>query len=79
MRFVAAKGEGQQAAAMVFRVRDLVVRQRTQTINAIRGHLAKFGLVAAQGFFHAGKLVVAIEDRDAAIPEAARTPRSMCP
>lgn len=72
MRFVAAKSEERQAAAMVFRVRDLVVRQRTQTINAIRGHLAEFGLVAAQGLFHAGKLVAAIEDRDSAIPEAAR-------
>jgi len=48
MRFVAAKSEEQHAAAMVFRVRDLVVRQRTRTINAIRGHLAEFGLVAAQ-------------------------------
>lgn len=72
MRFVAAKSEEQQAAAMVFRVRDLVVRQRTQTINAIRGHLAEFGLVAAQGLFHVAKLVAAIENKDAAVPEAAR-------
>ncbi|WP_184877922.1 IS110 family transposase [Mesorhizobium sangaii] len=72
MRFVAAKSEEQQAAAIVFRVRDLVVRQRTQTINAIRGHLAEFGLVAAQGLFHVAKLVAAIEDTDSAIPEAAR-------
>lgn len=63
MRFVAAKSEEQQAAAMVFRVRGLVVRQRTQTINAIRGHLAEFGLVAAQGHFHVDKLVTAIEER----------------
>lgn len=72
MRFVAAKSEEQQAAAMVFRVRDLMVRQRTQTINAIRGHLAEFGLVAAQGLFHAARLVAAIEDEDNAVPEAAR-------
>ncbi|CAH2398113.1 hypothetical protein MES5069_190077 [Mesorhizobium escarrei] len=39
MRFVAVKSEDQQAAAMVFRMRDLVVRQRTQTINAIRAIL----------------------------------------
>jgi transposase len=71
MRFVAAKSEEQQAA-MVFRVPDLVVRQRTQTINAIRGHLAEFGLVAAQGLFHAAKLVAAIEDKNTAIPDAAR-------
>ena len=72
MRFVAVKSEEQQAAAMVFRVRDLVVRQRTQTINAIRGHLAEFGVVAPQGLFHAAKLVAAIEDKNTGIPEAAR-------
>ncbi|MGY4230191.1 transposase [Bradyrhizobium sp. USDA 4503] len=43
MRFVAVKSAEQQAAAVVFRARDLLVRQRTQTINAIRGHLAEFG------------------------------------
>ncbi len=52
MRFVAVKSEEQQAAAVMFRARDLLVRQRTQTINAIRGHLAEFGLVAAKGPFH---------------------------
>lgn len=72
MRFVAVKSEEQQAAAIVFRVRDLVVRQRTQTINAIRGHLAEFRLVGAQGLFHVAKLIAAIEDRGSAIPEAAR-------
>lgn len=77
MRFVAAKSEEQQAAAMVFRVRDLVVRQRTQTINAIRGHLAEFGLVAAQGLFHVAKLVTAIEEKDPTIPEAARPTLSL--
>lgn len=42
------KSEEQQAAAIVFRARDLLVRQRTQTINALRGHLTEFGVVAAQ-------------------------------
>ena len=37
MRFVAVKGEAQQARAMLFHTRDLLVRQRTQTINALRG------------------------------------------
>ncbi|ESY15374.1 IS110 family transposase [Mesorhizobium sp. LNJC394B00] len=73
MRFVAVKSEEQQAAAIVFRVRDLVVRQRTQTINAIRGHLAKFGMVAAQGLFHVAKLLAAIEDKGSAVPEVARS------
>ena len=49
MRFVEPKSPQQQARAMVFRTRDLFVRQRTQTINAIRAHLAEHGLIAPQG------------------------------
>ena len=41
MRFVQIKSETAQAAAVVFRARDLLVRQRTQIINALRGHLAE--------------------------------------
>jgi transposase len=72
MRFVAVKGEEQQAAAVVFRARDLLVRQRTQIINAIRGHLAEFGMVVAKGPFHVAKLVAAIEDNHTGIPAMAR-------
>lgn len=43
MRFVAVKSEEQQAAGLVFRTRDLLVGQRTQLINAIRGHLTEYG------------------------------------
>ena len=49
MRFVAVKSEAQQASAVVLRARDLLVRQRTQTINSLRGHLAEYGLIVAQG------------------------------
>src|SRR6056297_438917 len=49
MRFVEPKSPRQQARAMVFRTRDLFVRQRTQTINALRAHLAEPGLIAPQG------------------------------
>jgi transposase len=49
MRFVAVKTEAQQARATTFRARDLLVRQRTQLSNALRGHLAEYGVVAAQG------------------------------
>ena len=62
------KGEEQQAAAVVFRARDLLVRQRTQIINAIRGHLAEFGMVVAKGPFHVAKLVAAIKDDHTAFP-----------
>src|SRR6266853_5081696 len=43
MRFVTPKSAEAQGAAVVFRTRDLLVRQRTQLINALRGHLAEFG------------------------------------
>ena len=46
IRFVAVKSEEQQAAGLVFRPRDLLVRQRTQLINAVRGHLTEYGWVA---------------------------------
>jgi transposase len=49
MRFVPVKSVDQQAALMAHRSRDLLIRQRTQLINALRGHLAELGLVAAQG------------------------------
>lgn len=49
MRFVAIKSEEQQASALVFRTRDLLVRQRTQLINAVRGHLTEYGWVAPKG------------------------------
>src|SRR4051812_5173257 len=61
MRFVALKSANQQAAAVVFRTRDLLVRQRTQAINALRGHLTEFGVIAAKGPAHTSKLVAAIE------------------
>ena len=44
MRFVAVKTEEQQGRAMLFRTRDLMVRQRTQLINALRGHLSEHGV-----------------------------------
>src|SRR5215471_14788821 len=45
MRFVAVKSEAAQANAVVFRARDLLVRQRTQCVNALRGHLMEYGYV----------------------------------
>jgi transposase len=72
MRFVAPKSEQTQAAALVFRARDLLVRQRTQTINALRGHLAEFGTVVAKGPAHVSQLVQAVENPDGPLPEIAR-------
>lgn len=72
MRFFAVKSEEEQASAAVFRARDLLVRQRTQTINALRGHLAEYGLVVAQGPSHTAKLMEKVEDPEGDLPEAAR-------
>jgi len=68
MRFVAVKTEEQQARAMLFRTRDLLVRQRTQLINAVRGHLAEHGVVAAQGPAHLKRLADAIGDEASLLP-----------
>lgn len=61
MRFVAVKPVEAQAALMAHRVRDLLIRQRTQLINALRAHLAELGLVAAQGRDGLSTLVDLIE------------------
>ena len=68
MRFVAVKTKEQQARAMLFRTRDLLVRQRTQLINALRGHLAEHGLVAPQGPAHVKVLEAAVEDETTSLP-----------
>ena len=49
MRFVAVKSAEQQGQSMLLKTRDFFLEQRTQTMNALRGHLAKFGIFAAQG------------------------------
>ena len=49
MRFVRIKSAEQQGQLMQHRTRDLLMRQRTQMINALRAHLAELGIVAAQG------------------------------
>jgi len=73
MRFVAVKSERQQAAALVFRTRDLLVRQGTQLINAIRGHLAEYGWIAPKGPSHVAMLADLIEEEEMAssLPAAA--------
>lgn len=76
MRFVEPKSEKQQARAMVFRTRDLLVRQRTQLINALRAHLAEHGVIAAQGIANVAALGALIEqtgpDLDLMVVETAR-------
>ena len=57
---------------MLFRTRDLLVRQRTQTINALRGHLAEHGLVAPQGIVQMKRLADAVNDEASRLPETVR-------
>ncbi|MGA0543421.1 IS110 family transposase, partial [Neotabrizicola sp. VNH66] len=68
MRFVAVKSEETQGAAMVFRIRELLIRQRTQAINALRGHLAEFGQIVPQGAANAACLIAMVEDPDSGLP-----------
>ncbi len=72
MRFVPVKSEDVQGAAMVFRVRELLIRQRTQAINALRGHLTEFGEVVPQGAVNAARLIVIAEDPESGLPDEAR-------
>ena len=72
MRFVPVKSEDVQGAAKVFRVRELLIRQRTQTINALRGHLTEFGEVVPQGAANAARLSAIIVDPTSGLPEEAR-------
>jgi transposase len=71
MRFVLAKTEDQQAQAMVMKLRATLVEQRTQLINALRGHAAEFGMVAAQGTSKVAALLAAIE-AEATLPPVAK-------
>src|SRR6195952_1905710 len=72
MRFVPVKSEEQQANGVVFRARDLLVRQRTRCINALRGHLSEYGYVFPQGITHADAVIAHVEDPDSSVPESAR-------
>ena len=73
MRFVEIKTPEQQAALMLHRTRHLFVRQRTTLINAMRAHLAEFGIVAGVGRLGVERLVQVIEDgEDDRVPPMAR-------
>lgn len=69
MRFVAVKSAENQGQAMVLKTRDLLTAQRTQTINALRGHLAEHGIVAPKGPQHLPRLAEALGKAAGALPE----------
>lgn len=64
MRFVAVKSAEQQSVLMLHRTRELLVRQRTMLINAIRAHMAEFGIVAPVGVPRVKELLAVIADAD---------------
>jgi transposase len=57
MRFVPVKSAEQQSVLMLHRVRALLIRQRTMLVNALRGHLAEFGIIVAQGISRIRELI----------------------
>jgi len=74
MRFVQIKSTEQQGRLMLHRTRDLLMRQRTQVINAMRAHLAELGIVAAQGREGVKELLKIIaSEEDARLPVDAHT------
>jgi transposase len=73
MRFVGIKSAAQQGRLMQHRTRDLLMRQRTQTINALRAHMAELGIAAAQGREGLKELLAIItDDEDPRLPIDAR-------
>ncbi len=64
MRFVAVKSAQQQSVLMLHRTRELLVRQRTMLVNAIRSHMAEFGIVAPVGVPRVKELFAVIADAD---------------
>ncbi len=71
MRFVPVKSAERQGEIMVLRTRELLVRQRTQTVNALRGHAAEFGLVVPLGVSRVEELLAKLA-ADPEVPEVAR-------
>ena len=74
MRFVPIKTAEQQAGLLLHRGRERLIRLRTSLVNALRAHLAEFGVVAPRGVWNVKGLIAIVRDEeDARLPMAART------
>lgn len=74
MRFVPVKSAERQGVLVLHRTRDLLVRQRTMLINAIRGHCAEFGMIAPQGAYRASELIEQVRKAEGSVlPDLARS------
>ena len=71
MRYVPIKSADQQAVLMLHKTRDLLIKQRTMSVNALRSHLAELGLIAARGV-HKVKELIALALADAHLPDEAK-------
>jgi len=71
MRFVPVKSADDQAVLMLHKSRELLIKQRTMSVNALRGHLAEFGLVVAKGIGRVDELL-ALAQADARLPQIAK-------
>jgi transposase len=72
LRFVKVRSIANQAVLMQHKAREMLVAQRTQLLNGLRGHLAEVGVIAAQGSCNMRSLGALIHEDDPAIPEAVR-------
>jgi transposase len=74
MRFVPIKSAERQGVLVLHRARDLLMRQRTMLLNAIRAHLAEFGIIAAQGPRKVTELIGKLrDDEEIDLPDIARS------
>lgn len=73
MRFVPVKSVAQQGALMLHRVRDLAIKQRTMSINALRGHLSELGLISARGRDGVSVLMALVEAGDGPLDTLSRS------
>jgi len=73
MRFVPIKTAEQQAAGMLLKTRELLVRQRSQLANAFRSHLSELGIVTSTGMASIDKLAGLVRNADCPLPALART------
>jgi transposase len=73
MRFVPIKTVEQQGVLIIHRVRSVLIRQRTMMANALRGHLAEFGIVARQGLKAVRELARMVDDTRQPLPDTVRS------
>ena len=70
-RNISVKSAEQQATLMLRKTRELLVKQRTMSVSALRGHLSEFGIIAAKGIGRVDALLDLVES-DTTLPNAAR-------